>query len=89
MPKLSSKQKRIAKAAPPKNKITGADFKSLKRKKANTMAKKSKLTARQENAMKRHSKHHTKKHLSMMKKLMLSGKTFTESHKMAMKKVGK
>ena len=53
------------------------------------MVKKSKLTARQENAMKRHSKHHTKKHMSYMKQLMLKGKTFTESHKMAMKKVGK
>ena len=53
------------------------------------MVKKSKLTARQENAMKRHSKHHTKQHMSYMKQLMLKGKTFTESHKMAMKKVGK
>ena len=33
MKKLSPKQKRIAKLAPPFNKITGADFKKLKRKK--------------------------------------------------------
>jgi len=47
------------------------------------------LTSRQENALKRHSAHHTSKHMSQMKKLMKSGKTFGESHKIAMKKVGK
>jgi len=31
MTKLSKKQKNIASKAPPKNKITGADFKKLKR----------------------------------------------------------
>ncbi len=31
--RLSKKQKRIAKAAPPFGRITGADFKKLKRKK--------------------------------------------------------
>ena len=31
--KAKGKQKRIAKAAPPKNKITKADFKALKKKK--------------------------------------------------------
>jgi hypothetical protein len=33
--KLSPKQKKIARAAPPKNKITGADFKALKKGKKN------------------------------------------------------
>jgi len=33
MKKLSPKQKRIAKAAAPYNKITGADFKKLQKKK--------------------------------------------------------
>lgn len=33
MKKLSPKQKKIAKAAKPYNKITGADFKALKKKK--------------------------------------------------------
>jgi hypothetical protein len=32
--RLSPKQKRIAKAAKPKNKITGADFKKLRRRNA-------------------------------------------------------
>ena len=31
--KLTEKQKKIAKAAPPYNKITGADFKALKKRK--------------------------------------------------------
>tara|TARA_R100000700_G_C3173615_1_gene148134 strand:- start:2350 stop:2466 length:117 start_codon:yes stop_codon:yes gene_type:complete len=33
MAKLSSGQRRIARAAKPKNKITGADFKALRKKK--------------------------------------------------------
>tara|TARA_R100001086_G_scaffold234629_1_gene156980 strand:+ start:266 stop:421 length:156 start_codon:yes stop_codon:yes gene_type:complete len=49
---------------------------------------KKKLTSRQEMAMKKHKKHHSKKHLDFMKKEMLKGKTFTESHKLAQKKVG-
>ena len=47
------------------------------------------LTMRQENAMKRHSKHHTAKHLKMMANAMKKGKSFGASHKMAQKKVGK
>ena len=47
------------------------------------------LNIRQQNAMKKHSKHHTVKHIKSMVKLMNNGKTFTESHKIAMKKVGK
>jgi len=53
------------------------------------MKRKSGLTKRQEDTLKRHSVHHTKKHMSHMKKLMRGGKTFTDSHKIAMKKVGK
>ena len=47
------------------------------------------LNVRQQNAMKRHSKHHTAKHLRSMVASMKKGKTFTQSHKLAMKKVGK
>ena len=47
------------------------------------------LTARQDAAMKRHSKHHTVKHMKEMTRLMKSGSTFTAAHKKAMKKVGK
>jgi hypothetical protein len=47
------------------------------------------LTKKQEDALKKHSVHHTPKHMSEMKKAMKAGKTFTQSHKDAMKKVGK
>ena len=46
------------------------------------------LTIRQQNAMKKHSAHHTSKHMKEMKKHMLAGKTFTQAHNIAMKKVG-
>ena len=48
-----------------------------------------KLTERQNKTMDKHKKHHTKKHMDLMKKLMREGKSFTEAHNMAMKKVGK
>ena len=51
--------------------------------------KKKGLTKRQEASMKRHSKHHTAKHMTEMRKMMRAGKTFTQAHKGAMKKVGK
>jgi len=48
-----------------------------------------KLTDRQKETLKRHSKHHTKKHIDLMTKLMKEGKTFGEAHKVAKKQVGK
>ena len=47
------------------------------------------LTKRQISAMKRHSRHHTKKQLRAMVTAMKKGSTFTNSHKRAMKKVGR
>ena len=47
------------------------------------------LTKRQQATLKKHSVHHTKKHMNEMRKLMRSGKTFTQAHKAATKKVGK
>ena len=47
------------------------------------------LNVRQQSAMKRHAKHHTAKHLRSMVTAMKKGKTFTQSHKTPMKKVGK
>ena len=49
----------------------------------------SSLTSKQRVAMKKHSKHHTAKHLKGMVSAMKKGKTFSQSHKDAMKKVGK
>ena len=47
------------------------------------------LTKRQEDTLKKHSKHHTKKHMAEMRRRMKAGSTFTAAHKAAMKKVGK
>tara|TARA_R100000773_G_scaffold38432_1_gene33581 strand:+ start:121 stop:294 length:174 start_codon:yes stop_codon:yes gene_type:complete len=49
----------------------------------------SKLTKRQQNTMKKHSKHHTKKHIQYMTNSMVRGTSFTKAHKNAQKKVGK
>ena len=53
--------------------------------------KKKELTTRQKNALKRHkSTHgHTKAHMDEMTKAMQAGKTFTEAHRLAMRKKGK
>ena len=48
-----------------------------------------KLTKRQSLSIKRHRKHHTKKHIDMMTELMSQGKTFTQAHNLTMKKIGK
>ena len=49
----------------------------------------SSLTKRQQQSMKKHSKHHTKKHIQYMTNSMKRGNTFTKAHKNAQKKVGK
>ena len=46
------------------------------------------LTERQKNTLKKHSKHHTAKHMAMMRKEMRAGKSFSAAHKKAQKKVG-
>ena len=48
-----------------------------------------KLTDKQNSTLKKHSVHHSKKHMSMMKKEMRAGKSFTAAHKKAQKMVGK
>jgi len=47
------------------------------------------LTKRQKETLVRHKVHHTAKHMTFMRKEMNKGKTFTQAHKLAMKKVGK
>ena len=42
------------------------------------------LTQRQKDTLKKHSKHHTAKHMTEMRKMMKAGKTFTQAHKSAM-----
>ena len=48
-----------------------------------------KLTERQNKTMDKHKKHHTKKHMVAMAKMMAKGSTFTAAHKKALKAVGK
>ena len=47
------------------------------------------LTKRQQTTLQKHTKHHTSKHMAFMRKKMNAGMSFTQSHKLAMKKVGK
>ena len=47
------------------------------------------LTKRQKELLAKHSIHHTKKHMDMMKREMRKGKTFTQAPSIAIKSVGK
>ena len=47
------------------------------------------LTARQQQAMKKHGKHHTAKHIRDLKKRMSKGASFTAAHKQSQKAVGR
>ena len=47
------------------------------------------LSKRQVTAMRRHARHHTAKHLREMVKAMRKGRTFTQSHTSAQRKVGR
>lgn len=48
------------------------------------------LTKRQKATMKKHSKHHSARHMRLMTSLMVKdGQTFSQAHKAAQKKVGK
>lgn len=51
--------------------------------------KKKELTDRQKKSMENHKEHHTAKHMEVMTKEMLGGKTFKKAHTIAMSKVGK
>ena len=48
-----------------------------------------KLTLSQMKNLKKHSEHHSKKHMDMMKKLMREGTSFKSAHNKAQKQVGK
>ena len=50
-----------------------------------------KLTTRQKNTLKKHQKDHghTKAHMEFMKRKMREGMSFTEAHRLAMKKKGR
>jgi len=48
-----------------------------------------KLSLSQMRTLKKHSEHHSKKHMDMMKKLMREGSSFKAAHNKAQKQVGK
>ena len=48
-----------------------------------------KLTPKQIVTLNKHSKHHTKKHMDLMKKLMREGSSFKAAHTATQKQVGK
>mgnify|MGYP003113242785 CR=1 FL=1 len=47
------------------------------------------LTPKQKATMKKHSAHHTLAHMKYMVALMRKGQSFTQSHKITMKNIGK
>ena len=47
------------------------------------------LTKRQQDTLKKHAKHHSAKHMAMMRKDMRAGMSFSAAHKKAQKAVGK
>ena len=47
------------------------------------------IDKKEKKILKKHKKHHTAKHMAFMRKEMNKGKTFTQAHTLAMKKVGK
>ncbi len=62
----------------------------MEKKKIKPMYKPKKdLSVLQKRLMKEHKKHHTKKHLDMMKELMLKGFCIQAAHDITMKKIGK
>jgi hypothetical protein len=46
------------------------------------------LTTRQKSTLQSHSKHHSSKHMAMMRREMKKGMSFTSAHKKAQKTVG-
>lgn len=47
------------------------------------------LTKKQKDTLRKHSVHHSAKHMAEMKRSIKSGIAFSEAHTKAMKKVGK
>ncbi len=47
------------------------------------------LNTRQKKTMRKHARHHSLKHMRQMASAMKKGKTFSQAHRSAMRKVGK
>jgi len=46
------------------------------------------LSAKQKEQLQKHKVHHTAKHMTMMRKLMREGMSFTKAHNKTMKEIG-
>jgi len=68
-------------------KILVKEKKKPKKKQSQIFEIKKKMT--NADRFKEHQKHHSKKHIKMMKDLIKKGKTFNQAHKEVMKKIGK
>ena len=55
----------------------------------NKMMPMKKLTDKQKERLKKHSVHHSQKHMRSMRMAMMRGASFSQAHKDAMAKVGK
>jgi hypothetical protein len=71
----------------PKSKSYKIDKSHLIKKNKNNNKKS--LTDKQLKTLEKHSIHHTKKHMDMMKKKMMEGMSFNQAHILAQKSVGK
>ena len=71
---------------PPANRRSPSAKKTMNKKPATKIKKN--LTERQKVQLKEHSVHHTTKHINKMKILMREGKSFKQSHAIAMKMIG-
>ena len=56
---------------------------------SNKMMHLKKLTDKQKEKLKKHSTHHSQKHMRSMRMAMMRGASFSQAHKDAMAKVGK
>ena len=64
-------------------------YKPPKNKTVKKTSKLKKLTDAQKKKLQEHSKHHTKRHMAMMRMMMQRGRSFADAHAEAKKKVGK
>ena len=68
------------------------DKKAIAKPKKKVVIKKKKnagMSQNQKDKLKEHSKHHSAKHMSMMKKMIKGGASFSRAHNAAKKMVGK
>lgn len=90
MAEIQKTVNKVLNKKPPRKKTQKEIFVLEKEKKTKPNKKsKTKLSDRSEKALKKHGKHHSKKHIDKMRKEMLAGASFSSAHKKAQESVGK